>query len=222
MNLIILDYRKLIKKEIIITLFGLITTGMMARTIYKMYIEIENQKRKIEEQANLFNDMEIKLKKITESVSISVDHDTAEIITNNNHTILFNTVSMAAVTYLTYILLKKYAPVTWAIKPLIPTSLYTLIQNNTSFLQEKHTAIYEDPTTNLDWLINWINYRYIEIFVKHHMSSEFTPANISHINFFLNPTKIMTDGEMPLKGIDVVVMKPITDPEIIEKISNLL
>ena len=221
MNLIIIDYRKLLKKEIIITLFGLITTGMMARTIYKMYIEIENQKRKIEEQANLLDDMEIKLKKITESVSISVDHDTAEIITNNNHTILFNTVSMAAVTYLTYILLKKYAPVTWAIKPLIPTSLYTLIQNNTSFLQEKQTFICEDPLNKLTLLANVIKGKYIELFVKYHTSSEYTPVTL-----FKNKTKFDLNVSTieKISSADIVdkVIKPITDPEIIEKISDLL
>ena len=46
MNLITLDYRKLIKKEItlLIILFWLTITGMMARTIYKMDIEIVQRK----------------------------------------------------------------------------------------------------------------------------------------------------------------------------------
>lgn len=88
---------------------------------------------------------------------------------------------------------------------LIPTSFKHVIQDYTPFLQTKEFYALHDNTNNLNWVVNVLNKKYVEILIKTKGFSCYVPAfeYISNLQ----------------KNADVIILKDLNNTETVFKSS---
>jgi hypothetical protein len=96
------------------------------------------------------------------------------------------------------------------LKSLIPTKIICLLQNYTPFFQTKDTFVDSDNINKLDWLVNILNNRSLDIWVKPEGSENFIKAGdyISKLSSCVSSPPEALSSVASRGGCDIVLAVP--------------
>lgn len=128
------------------------------------------------------------------------DINSSVLISNNEMTQFYiKTAGVIVLCLGVFFIVKYYAPML-SIKAWIPTSMYSWMQNNTMFFQERRPFSYTDMSSETQWLVTVINDRSIDIQVKPFQAQDYMSVSEYITNLQANA------GTLTTSTIDTTLM----------------
>lgn len=160
-------YRKISIYEMVIFILPFIFITGLLYISYLQSIQMQALQDSVLELSKTVTTLNESIQEKNTQMDLLQRHNSAakpQNLNSNNEMTQFHikAVGVCMASLLAYNILSHTFPTIFSLKVLIPTSLYSSIQEYTFFLQENKTFAYLDKKSNINWLIEILNNKYIK------------------------------------------------------------